>query len=70
MVKALYKKQPEGINDIDWQELEARVVATIRLCLDDDVMYHVMDEESSATVWAKLESWYMSRSFVNKLYLK
>lgn len=70
MVKALYKKQPEGINDIDWQELKARVVATIRLCLDDDVMYHVMDEEPLATVWAKLESWCMSRSLLNKLYFK
>jgi hypothetical protein len=28
----------------DWQEFEARVVETIMLFLDDDVMYHVMDE--------------------------
>jgi hypothetical protein len=45
-------------------------VATIWLCLRDDVMYHVMDEESSATVWLKLESWYMSKSLTNKFYLK
>jgi hypothetical protein len=45
-------------------------VATIRLCLGDDVMYHVMDEESSAAVWLKLESRYMSKSLTNKLYLK
>ena len=37
-------------------ELEAKVMATIRLCLGDDVMYHVMDEESLVAVWLKLKS--------------
>jgi hypothetical protein len=36
----------------------------------DDVMYHVMDEESPTTVWLKLERRYMSKSLTNKLYLK
>jgi len=44
MVKTLYRKQPEGMTNKDWQEFEARVVETIMLFLDDDVMYHVMDE--------------------------
>ena len=42
----------------------------IRLCLGDDVMYHVMDEESPVAIWLKLESRYMSKSLTNKLYLK
>jgi hypothetical protein len=58
------------MNDIYWQELKARVVATIRLCLDYDVMYHVMDEESPAKVWEKLESQHMSTLLLNKLYLR
>ncbi|KAJ6994065.1 hypothetical protein NC653_017017 [Populus alba x Populus x berolinensis] len=33
-------------------------------------MYHIMDEESPTTIWKKLESWYMSKSLTNKLYLK
>jgi hypothetical protein len=45
-------------------------VTTIRLCLGDDVIYHVMDEESLGAVWLKLESRYMSKSLTNKLYLK
>jgi len=48
--EGIIQKATEGINDIDWQELKARVVATIRLCLDDYVMYHVMDKEPLATV--------------------
>jgi hypothetical protein len=70
MVKALYEMKPEGIADIDWKELEAKAVATIWLCLGDDVMYHVMDEESPAVVWLKPKSRYMSKSLTNKLYLK
>jgi hypothetical protein len=54
MVKALYETKPKGMADIDWKELEVKVVATIRLCLGDDVMYHVMDEESSTAIWLKL----------------
>ena len=46
------------------------MVATIRLCLGDDVMYHVMDEESPTAVWLELESQYMSKSSTNKFYLK
>jgi hypothetical protein len=62
MVKALYGTKPEGMTDIDWKGLEAKAVATIRLCLGDDVMYHVMDEESPAVVWLKLESRYICQS--------
>ncbi|KAJ9693431.1 hypothetical protein PVL29_012276 [Vitis rotundifolia] len=38
MVKALYGKQPEGIKDMDWKDLEAKATATIKLCLDDDII--------------------------------
>ncbi|KAJ9678859.1 hypothetical protein PVL29_020909 [Vitis rotundifolia] len=33
MVKVLYRKQLEGMNDMDWKDLEAKVATTIRLCL-------------------------------------
>jgi hypothetical protein len=69
-VKALYGTKLDGMADIDWKELEAKAVATIRLCLGDDMMYHVMDEESLTVVWLKLESRYMSKLLTNKLYLK
>ena len=50
MVKTLYGMKLEGMANIDWKELEVKAVATIRFCLGDDVMYHVMDEESLAAV--------------------
>ncbi|KAJ6957388.1 hypothetical protein NC653_039358 [Populus alba x Populus x berolinensis] len=68
--EGVIRKQPENMNNIDRLELEARVAIIIRLYQDDDVMYHVMDEESASTIWIKLESQCMSRSLSNKLYLK
>ena len=70
MVKTLNEKQPEGMNSIDWKELETRVASTIRLCLVDEVMYHVMDEKSPIAIWMKLESQYVLKSLINKLLLK
>lgn len=69
LVKAL-KKKPEAMSADDWEELQMKAVSTIRLCLADDVMYHVIGDESPAGVWAKLETRYMSKSLTNKLFLK
>ena len=64
LVEALKGKQPKGRNVTNWKDLE------IRMCLADEVMYHVMNEESPTTIWLKLESRYMSKSLTNKLLLK
>ena len=58
------------MKDIEFQDLETRGASTIRMYLVDEVMYHVTDEESSAAIWLKLESRYMSNSLTNKLLLK
>ena len=54
----------------DWKDLKTRAALTIKTCLANKVMYHVMDEESPTTIWLKLESRYMSKSLMNKLLLK
>ena len=68
-MKTLIGKQLEGTNDMKWKDSETRVASTIRICLADKVMYHVMDKESSKKIWLKLESRYMSKSLTNKLLL-
>ena len=70
LVKALTGKQPEGTNDTEWKDLETRATLTIRMCLADEVMYHVMDEKSPVAIWLKLESRYMSKPLTNNLILK
>ena len=70
-MKALSGKQFEGMNATYWKDSKTRVMLTIRMCLANEVMYHVMDEESPIAIWLKLESQYMSKtSLTNKLLLK
>ena len=47
-----------------------KAVSTIRLLLADEVMYNVMEENSTAGILLNLEKRYMSKSLTNKLYLK
>ena len=72
LVKALYGKarKPETMTDDEWEELDMKVVSTICLCLADELMYDVMDDVTTAAIWLKLESRYMSMSLTNKLNLK
>jgi transposase InsO family protein len=71
-VKALYgkTKKPKKITDEEWEELDMKAVSTIRLLLADEVMYDVMEENSTAGIWLNLEKRYMSKSLMNKLHLK
>ena len=52
LVKALYGKarKPETMTDDEWEELNMKVVSTIRLCLADELMYDVMDDVSTAAI--------------------
>ncbi|CAA0839477.1 Probable prolyl 4-hydroxylase 11 [Striga hermonthica] len=68
--KRVARFKPNGIEDDDWQDLQERAAGTIRLCLADEVMYHVMHLKSADEIWKKLESQFMSKTLTTKLYLK
>ncbi|KAJ9678582.1 hypothetical protein PVL29_020685 [Vitis rotundifolia] len=44
MVKTLYGKQHEGMNDINWKDLEAKAVAIIKLCLHINVFNRIISD--------------------------
>jgi len=50
--------------------MDVKMAGTIELCLTDEVMYNVINEISAVRLWLMLESFYMTRSLSNKLYLK
>ncbi|KAL0336583.1 UNVERIFIED_CONTAM: hypothetical protein Sradi_4870200 [Sesamum radiatum] len=58
------------MDDEDLEELEQRAAGTIHLCLTNEIIYHVMNLKSPGEVWKKLEIQFMSKSIMNKLYLK
>ncbi|KAL0419201.1 UNVERIFIED_CONTAM: Retrovirus-related Pol polyprotein from transposon TNT 1-94 [Sesamum radiatum] len=44
----LRPQKPASMDDEDWEELQQRATGTIRLCLADEIMYHVMNLKSLA----------------------
>ena len=68
--RALNEKKPAKVDDDKWEEMQAQACGTIRLCLSDQIMYHVMDETSAKKIWDKLEEQFMSKTLTQKLYLK
>jgi hypothetical protein len=72
VVKALLgkAKQPASITDEDWDEMDARALSAIRLCLADDVLFNIVTEKTAVGLWSKLESLYMTKSLTNRIFLK
>ena len=64
LVKALYgkAKKPKKMTDDKWDELDMKAVSLIRLLLVDEVMYDVMEENTTAEIWLNLEKRYISKS--------
>lgn len=72
LMKGLYGKvkKPEMMTNDELEELDMKAISTIRLCLADELTYDVVDDVSTAAIWLKLESQYMSKSVKNKINLK
>ncbi|CAA0805915.1 Probable prolyl 4-hydroxylase 11 [Striga hermonthica] len=68
--KRLRAEKPKGMKDDDWQDLQERAAGTIRMCLVDEVMYHVMHLKLADEIWKKLESQFISKTLTTKLCLK
>jgi len=64
------KKKPIGMTDLDWEDLDAQALSTIKLCLADEVLFNIVEETSATGLWIKLEIMYMTKSLTNKISLK
>ena len=42
------------MTDDEWEDLDAKALSTIHLCLADDVLYIIIGETSSTSLWNKL----------------
>ena len=58
-----------GMSDENWEEMDLKAASTIRLCITDEVMYNVKDEETATWIWSRLET-YITKNLSNKWYLK
>jgi cell division cycle protein 20 (cofactor of APC complex) len=64
------KKQPATIKNEYLDEIDARVLSAIRMCLVDDVLLNIVAEKTTFGLWTKLESLYMTKYLTNKIFLK
>ena len=58
------------VDDNAWNDINFRAKVTIILCLSDEVLYNVTNEETTVDLWYRLESLYMTMSLSNKLFMK
>jgi hypothetical protein len=72
VVKALLgkSKKPESMSDKEWEDIDARALNAIHLCLADDVLFNIVAEKTTTGLWTKLESLYMTKSLTNMIFLK
>ena len=70
ILKGLQETKPAKVDNDAWEGMQVQAIATMRLCLADQIMYHVMDDDTPMGIWDKLANHYMSKSATNKLYLK
>ena len=70
--KALKGKDalPATLLDEEKEDLLERAYRAILLSLGDKVLREIVDEETAARLWLKLESRYMTKSLTNRLYMK
>ena len=47
-----------------------KYISTIRLCIADNIINNVIDENSAPALWKKLEKLYLEKSLTTKLNLK
>ena len=64
------EKNPSKMEDDEWNDIDFLAKATIILCLSNEVLYNMMNEETTADIWCRLESLYMTKSLSNKLFMK
>ena len=64
------KKKPAGMTDSDGEDLDARALSTIMLCLADKFLLNIVYESTAEGLWEKLETLYMTKSWTSRICLK
>ena len=52
------EKKSLKMEDDEWNDIDFRAKATIILCLSDELLYNMMNEETTVSLWCRLESLY------------
>ena len=74
IVKDLYepiekKDTPNGVGESEWKILHRKAVATIKQCVDINVLQHVASDTNAFDLWHKLSTLYKRKNALNKTSL-
>jgi hypothetical protein len=64
------KKKLRSMTDDDWEDLDARDLSNIHLCMEYEVFFNIIEETKTIGLWRKLDTLYMTKKFSNKIFLK
>ena len=64
------ENMPKTMSLEEKQEQHQKTLSVIQLCLSNGVLREVAQEKTTAELWSKLESLYMTKSLTGKLHLK
>eukprot|EP00253_Pinus_taeda_P025414 PITA_25414 len=48
-------KKPTSMEDLDWEDLDVRALFTIKLCLDDEVIFNIVEESTTSDMEIKIQ---------------
>jgi hypothetical protein len=63
-------QMPANLSAVEKTEMNEKALSAIILCLGDRVLREVAKETSTAAVWAKLDSLYMTKSLAHRQFMK
>lgn len=59
-----------GMLESDWEDYNLKARNAIHLCLADEVLYNIFNQDFAAKLSLKFEMLYMIKSLTNRFYLK
>ena len=69
IVKDLYESGYLGVLEFDWKLQNKKAVATIRQCVDMNVLQHVANDANAFEMWQKLSGLYERKNALNNTSL-
>jgi len=58
------------MSDKEWEDIDARALNDICLCVADDVLFNIVAEKTTSSLWKSMKILYMTKSLTNKIFLK
>jgi len=63
-------KKPASMIGEEWEDLYTRAPNSIRLCLAEEVLFNIVEEETKLGLWNILDIFYIAKSLTNKIFFK